>query len=191
MFQPQITFTMIISKNLERIDRIRQLINLVPIVPYWETELQRGALVHTVHYSTKIEGNAMSLGNVEKLLSGRKALGSSKDKQEVKNLDRTMEFINEVAMNRDIVLSENLIKQFNSYILRDIPDSKTIGEYRTGQNYIQNSVTGEIIFTPPTAWDAPALMRDFVKWFRTGQKGLSPILQAGIGHLEIVAIHPF
>ena len=191
MFQPQITFTIEINRNLERIDKIRELINLVPILPYWEAELQRTALVNTVHYSTKIEGNTLSLENVEKLLSNRKAQGSNKDKQEVANLQRVMEFVNEVAMNRDIVLSENLIKQFNTDILRDIPDSRTIGEYRTGQNYIQNNITGEIMFTPPTAWDVPGLMHDFVEWFSSGQLGLSPVLQAGIGHLELVAIHPF
>ena len=191
MFQPQITFTIEMNRNLERIDKIRELINLVPIIPYWEAELQRTALVNTVHYSTKIEGNTLSLENVEKLLSGRKAQGSNKDKQEVANLQRVMEFANEVAMNRDIVLSENLIKQFNTDILRDIPDSRTIGEYRTGQNYIQNKATGEIIFTPPVAWDVPELMHDFVLWFSSGQRGLSPILQAGVGHLELAAIHPF
>jgi len=191
MFQPHITFTIEINKNLERIDRIRELINLVPILPYWEAEIQKTALVNTVHYSTKIEGNTLNLEDVEKLLSGRKAKGSDKDKQEVTNLQRVMEFVNDVAMNRDTVLSENLIKQFNSYILRDIPGLQTTGEYRTGQNYIQNNVTGEIIFTPPTAWGVPGLMHDFVEWFSSGRLGLSPVLQAGIGHLELVAIHPF
>ena len=191
MFQPQITFTIEINKNLERIDRIRDLINLVPIIPHWEAEMQRTALVNTVHYSTKIEGNTLNLDDVDKLLSGHKAKGSDKDKQEVTNLKRAMEFVNDVAQNRDTVLSENLIKQLNSFILRDIPSLQTIGEYRTGQNYIQNNVTGEIIFTPPTAWDAPGLMHDFIEWFSSGRLGLSPILQAGIGHLELVAIHPF
>jgi Fic family protein len=191
MFQPQITFTIEINRNLERIDRIRELINLVPIIPYWEAEIQRTALVNTVHYSTKIEGNTLNLEDVKKLLSGRKVRGTDKDKQEVANLQRVMEFVNDVAMNRDTILSENLIKQFNSYILRDIPGLQNIGEYRTGQNYIQNNVTGEIIFTPPIAWDVPGLMHDFVAWFSSGRLGLSPILQAGIGHLELVAIHPF
>ena len=121
MFQPQITFTIEINRNLGRINLIRELINLVPIIPHWEAEIQRTALVNTVHYSTKIEGNTLNLEDVEKLLSGRKAKGSEKDKQEVTNLQRVMEFVNDVAMNRDTVLSENLIKQFNSYILRDIP----------------------------------------------------------------------
>jgi len=191
MFQPQITFTIEMNRNLERIDKIRELINLVPIIHHWEAEIQRTALVNTVHYSTKIEGNTLNLEDVEKLLSGRKAKGSDKDKQEVTNLQRVMEFVNDVAMNRDTVLSENLIKQFNSYILRDIPGFQTIGEYRTGQNYIQNNVTGEIIFTPPTAWDVPGFMHDFVEWFSSGRLSLSPVLQAGIGHLELVAIHPF
>ena len=191
MFQPQITFTMKINENIAKIDRIRDLINLVPIVPQWEAELQRTALVSTVHYSTMIEGNTISLENVRKLLAGRKAPGPEKDKQEVANLQQVMDFIDEVASDIDIPLSESLIKQFNTIILRDIPGISTIGEYRTGQNFIQDSSTGEILYTPPTAWETPKLMREFVQWFGSVLPNMSPILMAGIAHLELVAIHPF
>ena len=106
-FQPQVTFTIEITKNLGRIDKIRDLIRLVPILPNWEVELRRTALVNTVHYSTKIEGNALSLNNVQKLLSGRKARGSDKDKQEVFNLQRAIEFVDEVAVKTDVQINGN------------------------------------------------------------------------------------
>ena len=65
------------------------------------------------------------------------------------------------------------------------------GEYRQGQNYVQDSLTGGVVFTPPDQGDVPSLMARLSDWLKLEQTGLSPILKAGVAHLELVAIHPF
>lgn len=191
MFEPKITFTSEITSALQRIDNIRDLIRLIPIMPPFISELRRTALIDTVHYSTKIEGNLLTREDVERILDGHRAAGSQKDKQELFNLQKAMEFVDEIASNESIRPDEEIIKQINALILRDIPDAKTPGAYRTGHNYIQDNRTGEIIFIPPIPWDVPNLVREFSTWLIQSSTGLSPILQAGVAHLELVAIHPF
>ena len=38
------------------------------------------------------------------------------------------------------------------------------GNYRRIQNYVANSSTGEVIYTPPSAVEAPIMMSEMVKW---------------------------
>ena len=64
------------------------------------------------------------------------------------------------------------------------------GAYRRVQNYIANSRTGEIIYTPPPPGDVPALMQELVQWLN--QPGeVHPVLASGIAQFQLVHIHPF
>ena len=191
MFEPRIPFTSSITGDLQRIESIRNLINLIPIMPHWESELRRTALINTVHYSTKIEGNILNREGVERLLAGHRVAGSEKDKQEVANLKQVMDFVHDISLDPSLPLSERLIKQINTYVLRDVPGASNIGDYRTGQNYIVDNKTGTVIFTPPPFMDVPKSMGELVEWLNQSKLGLSPILQAGVTHLELAAIHPF
>jgi Fic family protein len=64
------------------------------------------------------------------------------------------------------------------------------GEYRRIQNYVANSITKEIIYTPPSPQDVPPMMAEFVSWLNSEQ-GVHPILAAGIAQFQLVHIHPF
>jgi len=64
------------------------------------------------------------------------------------------------------------------------------GNYRRIQNYVVNSITREVIYTPPPPFEVPHLMREFAEWLNeTGD--ISPILVAGISQFQLVHIHPF
>jgi Fic family protein len=64
------------------------------------------------------------------------------------------------------------------------------GEYRTVQNFVANSVTREIVYTPPSPVDVPPLMRELVEWLRD-EAAIHPVLVAGIAQFQLVHIHPF
>lgn len=64
------------------------------------------------------------------------------------------------------------------------------GKWRTVQNYIANSRTGDVIYTPPPPGQVPALMRELVEWLRAPQP-IHPVLVAGIAQFQFVHIHPF
>ena len=71
MFEPNFQRTDLMIDMIARIEVARDRILRAPIVPRWETELRREALVRSAHHSTSIEGNPLSLQEVTDLLAGR------------------------------------------------------------------------------------------------------------------------
>ena len=70
------------------------------------------------------------------------------------------------------------------------PHAGQPGRYRTIQNYVGNSRTREVIYTPPPPADVAPLMRELVEWLRT-DTSIHPVLGAGIAQFQLVHIHPF
>lgn len=58
------------------------------------------------------------------------------------------------------------------------------------QNYVANSSTGGVIYTPPLAVDVPIMMSEMVKWLNA-ELHIHPVLVSGIAQFQLVHIHPF
>jgi Fic family protein len=85
----------------------------------------------------------------------------------------------------------DLIKQIHKILVKDVRGGTLEpGRYRKVQNYVVNSVTGEIVYTPPSPSKVPQLMKEFVEWLNKGSD-ISPVFMAGIGQYQFVDIHPF
>jgi Fic family protein len=61
---------------------------------------------------------------------------------------------------------------------------------RAVQNYVANSRTREILYTPPPPQDVAPLMRELVEWLGE-ETDIHPVLVAGIAQYQLVHIHPF
>jgi cell filamentation protein, protein adenylyltransferase len=192
MFQPQIQFTYRQGSNLDKIEAFRKLVDTVPMLPYWEDEIRRDAFVRTVHSTAAIEGNQLSLEEVERIVDAMGAVAPDRDETEIRNLSGALRKLFGMA-SEGIPADERLIRQLNRWVLEDVPGSETQtpGEYRRGQNYVQDTRTGAVVYTPPDGGDVPGLMTSLSDWLRQGETGLHPVLAAGIAHLELVAVHPF
>ena len=64
------------------------------------------------------------------------------------------------------------------------------GEYRRVQNYVVNSQTSEIIYTPPGPIDVPPMMAELAAWLNAEHE-VPPVLAAGVAQFQLVHIHPF
>jgi len=178
--------------NLREIEDIQELLQTIPILSIVEDNIQKRALVETVHYTTRIEGNRLDIRTVEKLATKQITRPIiDRDKQEVLNLYKAMDFIRYLAPKKDTPIGEEVIKQIHAFVVRDIPKSGSPGEYRLKQNAIEDETTGERIFLPPQPNDVPRLMTEFCAWLKRTPLAFHPVITAGIAHLELVAIHPF
>jgi Fic family protein len=65
-----------------------------------------------------------------------------------------------------------------------------VGEYRRIQNYVVNSSTGKVLYTPPSAVEVPIMMSELVKWLNC-ELDIHPVLVSGIAQFQLVHIHPF
>lgn len=192
MFEPNFQRTDLMIDMIARIEVARDRILRAPIVPRWEAELRREALVRSAHHSTSIEGNPLSLQEVTDLLAGRDVLAHDRDRQEVLNYAAVLRYIDRHFLNQDRSLAEETIRRLHALVVQDLLPAEETGRYRRVPVVVGVAATGEVIFRPPDWEQVPALMAEFVAWLNGPQaKALMPILEAGVAHYEFVRIHPF
>lgn len=187
MYTPQYTITNNILRNIGAIEAAKEVIENAPLLPYWEKKFQDDAILRTTHYGTHIEGNELSLKQVQMVLDGEKIVARDRDVQEVINYRKVIEFI---GQKKDSQVSEDLVKEIHKIIIDKILDNNSRGQYRQREVVIRNSITGEVSFRPPKAIEVPWQIDAFLN-FLSSEKELHPVLKAGIVHYEFVRIHPF
>ena len=96
-FNPKYTITEKILNNLTLIASAREVIEQSHLVPKWEAKLRRQALMRNTHSSTAIEGNKLTLEQVEALAAGKDVAATNKDKQEVLNYNEALEKIKKIC----------------------------------------------------------------------------------------------
>lgn len=187
MYNPRFTITNKILKNIGAIEASREVIENAPLLPYWERKFQDDAILRTTHYGTHIEGNELSLTQVQKVLDGERIVARERDVQEVINYRKMIEFI---GKRKTATVDEDLLKELHRIVVHRILDESNSGDYRNREVVIRNSITGEVSFRPPKAIEVPWQMRELLH-FINNEKELHPVLKAGIVHYEFVRIHPF
>ncbi len=85
-----------------------------------------------------------------------------------------------------VPLSNRLIISIHKQLLQE----RSHG-YRKNQNRIENSLTGEVLYTPPPATEIARLIRNWEKYINSGDDTLDPLIKCAISHYQFEAIHPF
>jgi len=191
MFTPKFTITSKVNKALVKIERVRGFLDAVKLKDDWIVDMQKKALILESHHSTHIEGTALSLEQAKSILEGGKVKGvNHDDERELLNYKKAMDFISNY-LGKDDPISEGIIREVHKILVKGVRgENADPGNYRNIQNYVINSHTKEVIYTPPGALDVPHLMRAFEEWINKAED-LSPILVAGIAQFQFVHIHPF
>lgn len=187
MYRPDFTITNKILKNIGDIEAAKEIIEHAPLLPYWEKKFQDEAILRTTHYGTHIEGNELSLAQVQKILDGERVVARERDVQEVINY---REVINYIGRKKDVKIDEATIGELHKITVNKILDDDVRGEYRKKEVVIRNSITGDVSFRPPRSLEVPWQMKDLVEFIEK-ENELHPVLKAGIVHYEFVRVHPF
>ena len=189
--QPKFRITNAITGNLTRIERARGFLDAARLSEDWIAGMQERALVLEAHHTTHIEGTHLTLDQSERLLAGERPDGvKADDAKEVTNYRKAVDLVADYLGSGDPV-TEGLIREIHKRLVRGVRgNSAAPGEYRKIQNYVANSVTKEIIYTPPSPQEVPPMMAEFVLWLNA-EEDVHPILVAGIAQFQLVHIHPF
>lgn len=67
---------------------------------------------------------------------------------------------------------------------------KRPGKIRTSQNWIGGTRPGNALFVPPPAIQVPEALASLERWIH-GADPLSPLVRAGLAHVQFETIHPF
>jgi Fic family protein len=190
MFQPNFRYTNKIVRLLARIQAARELIINSPLIPAWEKQLQREALIKQTHHTTSIEGNQLTLEEVSLLVEGKNILAGEKDKKEVQNYVDVLGYIDSLEESGEIV--EEILLGIHRLTVKDILPDASAGNYRKAKVVVGNPKTGKITYVPPESEEVPLLTRSLLEWLNSEEAlDLMPALQAGIAHYELARIHPF
>lgn len=183
--------SMHIQQCLNKLGEARSALDPYTQLPNEYTgELRRHALAQTVHYSTQIEGNTLTLEQVESLLAGEIVKAPQEQVREALNYRESMNYVQTLIMDHNHVITEDVIRTIHYMISNSLPGNYAAGRYRTEQNYVVDRATTRRLFLPPPPEDVNDLMREFVEWVNSETAYPFPI-KAALAHLNFVAIHPF
>jgi Fic family protein len=195
MYTPKYTITNTILRNVGVIEAAREVIDHAPLLPYYEKEFQKDAMVRAVHHGTHIEGNELNIDQAEKVIDGKDVVGRQRDIQEVINYRKVMEYIGEIRNVEEkhaFQIAELFIKYLHKLTVDKILDTDRCGTYRQTQVVVKNSLTGQVTFTPPLAIAVPIQIAELIKFMNYARaEHVHPVLKSGIVHYEFVRIHPF
>lgn len=190
-WQPRYTLTPAIVRSLLEIEAARTAIEHTPLPPAAQEELRRQARLRSTHYSTRIEGNRLTLAEAEEALVDPKVRfqGRERDVLEVRNYWHALLRVEDWA-GRPAPLTVELIQRLHGLVERGLRARAT--PFRDGQNVIRDGATGAIVYLPPEAKDVPSLMAGLVSWVQQAEREGLPIpVIAGLAHYQFVTIHPY
>ncbi|MCY2964108.1 MAG: Fic family protein [Planctomycetota bacterium] len=191
MLTPRFTINNSITRDLTTIERARGFLEAATLSEDWVRQMSQRALLLEAHHTTQIEGTRLTLDQSRQLWAGESVSGTDVDDvRELLNYRAAFELVVEHAAG-DQPISEILIREIHRRLVTGVRgEAAQPGMYRITQNFIANSRTGEVVYTPPPPGDVPDLMRELVEWLRF-DTAVHPVLIAGIAQFQLVHIHPF
>jgi Fic family protein len=190
-WQPRYAITPSIARGLIEIESARTIVESTPVPLAVQAELSRRTRLRSTHYSTRIEGNRLTLQEAEEVISGRRRHfhGRERDVAEVRNYWTALTRVEEWAEKRKPI-TEDTIRRIHAMVMSGSRAKPT--SYRTEQNVVRDSATGAIVYMPPEAHDVPTLMREMVEWINRAEKeGIPAAIVVGLAHYQFGTIHPY
>ena len=185
MFKPGLRITSHLIKLFEGIASATALINGARLQEILKVTLEKDAFARSVHSSTWIEGNLLSLAQVRVVSEGQDVLVEKNQKLEVSNCIAAMRSI---LKNRNKIATEKDLLAVHTRMIKGLLPTKRAGKYRSVRNYVVDA-RKRVIFTPPAPAKVNGRMKDLFLWLK--DKDQHPIVRSAIFHHEFLTIHPF
>ena len=149
--------------------------------------------IKNIYHSNAIEGNELAVGETREVVEhGLTITGKSlKDQAEARNLSHALDFLEELAGNKDTPITENDVRQLHNFVLNGISDAA--GAYRT----VPVAISGSN-YSPPSPESVPVQMEEFGSWLSTVSvpaddafAGVKGLFAAAVAHTWLATVHPF
>jgi Fic family protein len=189
MYEPKYTITNKLLREIAEVEALRAKISSSPLLPERKIELRHRATVEKTHDSTSIEGNPLSLKQVDAALSGRLMTRHEYAVLEVRNYKKALDFISKRKRKRNPVTREDVLRLHGLAMDGLLPEAKS-GAFRTGRIFIVDQ-DERVKYQGPPASRVPALLDALLAWLYAGADTVHPCLAAGALHYQFVSIHPF
>ncbi|MCF7899160.1 Fic family protein [Candidatus Babeliales bacterium] len=197
MFKPIFSITPQIANCLINLEKLKLEIQNLPINPIILKSLRETARLQTIHYSTYIEGNRLTIEQVEELIKMGSAFPKDsnseqkRDEKEILGYYAALEQVKTLSNINKPLTTQNL--QFiHALVMGAGKTNIKPTSYRDTQNAIYDGATKKIVYLPPEAKDVPLLISNLIDWINFAEKENLPCpLRAAISHYQFTTIHPY
>lgn len=175
-----------VQPALTELDALRQTLDArEPLPLQWEGQLRRDLESSAVQASVEMEGVAVTVEEVRRILAGDiPTRVSPEDARLVQGYRDAMTYVQSRADDRVFGWSSELLKAIHHHVL-----AGRHGAGKYGDTRFVSDRAGELVYTPPTADRVPALVDEMCD--RLNTRADHPALQAAWAHVALAAIHPF
>jgi Fic family protein len=182
-YEPQFVISPRLLSLVEGVAALRERIQGAAVELSWIPALQKDTRNRNVHASTAIEGNPLTLQQVQALEEGRTLATKDQGSQrEVLNYFAGLRYVEKHAGKKTI--SHEDVLKLHRILAEGVMDQGEAGRYRTIAVRVGR-------YVPPAPGDVSGLMFELLKWWSGKAGELSPVISSAILHYRFEAIHPF
>jgi Fic family protein len=182
------TYTSEIVNKISQISSLQGQLHSSQLDVQTHHELMFSANVDAVHFSTKIEGNPLTLKQVTEALKKSKIAKPDRSLKEIINYSRARAFLMQSPQKS---LSHEIINTVHDLLLNQIVIKSHRGRYRTGQNVIKDLNSRAIVYMPPDPQDVSSLMDQLIKEVKKIALTENGLIAAAYFHFGFATIHPY
>ncbi|HEY3318167.1 MAG TPA: Fic family protein [Coriobacteriia bacterium] len=180
-----------IDRDLRRLEDLRARPDARgPLPRKWVGRMRRELEAEAVAASTSMEGVAVTVDEVRRILAGEKPREvSAEDAGLVRGYADAMRYVLLRADDPNFHWHPELFLAIHSRVLADSYVNEA-GRFRSIQNRLTDRRTGRQVFVPPPPEVVPRLVADLAEWLEASAEVATPV-RAALAHVRLAAIHPF
>lgn len=186
-YQPSFERSATLVRHLTEASGLRSWIEQQAIDVSWVGPTQRDAMVRLAHFSTRIEGNPLTLPEVAALAAGQDLPVEQRAKAEVLNYFSALRWI---WRSGPKMIRESELLNLHALLTRSLLPREETGRYKTKSNAVFAGT--RLIYRPPPPEAAPLLTGALLQWINSSPATEEhPVVVAALAHHRLVSIHPF
>lgn len=186
-YKPCYQITDQLSVLMAEAEALKVQIAKAPVEVTWLEKVRLEAMIKRAHFSTAIEGNPLTLPEVEALAQGRPIAATDRAKREVLNYLAALRWIEKLS--KDEPITEPRFLRLHQMLAAGLLPKSQVGHYKDRQNVILSR--GKVVYTPPGPKEARPLTQALLVWLEKEGRQVYPIVASACAHYELVRIHPF
>jgi len=187
MYQPHYTITETLLARISEAEALRTRIQTAPVQVAWLEHIRMEAMVHRAHFSTAIEGNPLTLPEVEALAVAKKVAVKDGARREVLNYLAALRWI--ARQPAETPVTEAAVLTLHRILIAGLLEPKLVGAYKVSANVIMSA--GQVVYRPPGPQAAKPGTRALVEWLEGPGQSTHPIVTSACAHYEMARLHPF
>ena len=190
MYRPVFRITDEILARIAKIEELRSTARTFHILPEREALIHKRATVEATHSSTSIEGNRLSLKQVEKVLKSKSHLTKEQYAEiEVKNYKKSLDWIQKRKLTKEPLGIKDVL-ELHKIITDSLLDDSRAGKFRQNPVCVVNQ-NDDVVYEAPEASQVEPELKAFFAWLNNPENKTHPVIVAGVLHYIIVSVHPF